>query len=232
MDKGDLLVNIELNVVQGRRDRDDEGLDEDLVGIPGVSELVKTALDEGVEAKEIVLGALSKGMDEVGERYETGEYFLPDMLTAAEAVCRAMEILEPLLANDGIKPKGKVIMATVKGDLHDIGKNIVGLMLKGAGYEVLDLGSDVDTQKIVEAVKESDPDVLGLSALLTTTMAEMAETIEELRTDGIRKDLKIMVGGAPLSAQFAEDIGADAYGKDAISAVRIADELMSQIKKR
>jgi len=232
MDNNDLLAKIELNVVQGRRDSEDEGLDEDLTGTPGVSELVRIALDEGIGAKEIVIGALSRGMDKVGEIYESGEYFLPDMLTAAETVGVAMEILEPLLANDGIEPKGKVAMATVKGDLHDIGKNIVGLMLKGAGYEVLDLGSDVDAPEIMMAAKEFGPDILGLSALLTTTMAEMAETIEQLKKDGIRKDIKIMVGGAPLSAQFAEEIGADAYGKDAISAVKIADELLSQAKQR
>jgi 5-methyltetrahydrofolate--homocysteine methyltransferase len=228
MSKSELLTQIELNVLQGRRNSEDEGLDEGLDGTPGVSELVQQALEEGVEAKEILLGSLTSGMDKVGEKYQCGDYFLPDMLTAAEAVGAAMEILEPQLLNEGVKPKGKAVLATVKGDLHDIGKNIVVLMLKGAGYEVIDLGSDVDAEEIVKAVKDSEPDILGLSALLTTTMEEMGKTIEELKAGGCRDRVKIMVGGAPLSADFAEQIGADAYGKDAIYAVKIADGFLQE----
>lgn len=223
MGKDDLLAKIELNVLQGRRNSSDEGLGEELTGTPGVSELVGEALEQGIEAREILLGALSSGMDKVGEKYESGEYFLPDMLTAAEAVGVAMDILEPYLLDSGVGPKGKVVLATVKGDLHDIGKNIVGLMLRGAGYKVLDLGSDVDSPEIVQGVKSAGAGMLGLSALLTTTMVEMSKVIEQLTEEGIRDNVKVMVGGAPLSPQFGEEIGADAYGKDAIEAVRIAD---------
>ncbi|MBN2025383.1 MAG: corrinoid protein [Actinobacteria bacterium] len=225
MGKEELLAKIEENVLQGRRDSEDEGLDEGLEGTPGVVELVQQSLEEGIEAKEILLGALSSGMDKVGEKYESGEYFLPDMLTAAEAVGAAMDILEPRLLDAGMESKGKVLLATVKGDLHDIGKNIVGLMLRGAGYEVLDLGADVDGNKILEKVRDAAPDILGLSALLTTTMLEMKEVIDALESEGLRGDVKVMVGGAPLTPQFAEKIGADAYGKDAIAAVRLADSL-------
>jgi 5-methyltetrahydrofolate--homocysteine methyltransferase len=223
MDKDSLLAKIEINVLQGRRNSKDEGLSEELTGTPGVSELVEEALEGGIEAREILLGALSSGMDRVGEKYESGEYFLPDMLTAAEAVGTAMEILEPYLLSSGVEPKGRVVLATVKGDLHDIGKNIVGLMLRGAGYDVLDLGSDVDGPEIVKQVKSAGAGILGLSALLTTTMVEMSKIIEELSREGIREKVKIMVGGAPLSPGFGEEIGADAYGKDAIAAVKIAD---------
>lgn len=226
MEREQLLEKIEENVLQGRRDSEDDGIDEELAGTPGVVELVRQSLEEGIEAKEILLGALSSGMDKVGEKYESGEYFLPDMLTAAEAVGAAMDILEPHLLDAGMEAKGKVLLATVKGDLHDIGKNIVGLMLRGAGYEVQDLGADVDGSEILQKVKEARPDILGLSALLTTTMLEMKGVIGELESEGLRGDIKVMVGGAPLTPQFAEKIGADAYGKDAIAAVKLADSLL------
>ncbi|MDY6796860.1 MAG: corrinoid protein [Actinomycetota bacterium] len=227
MGKDELLARIEINVIQGRRNGEDEGLDEDLAGTPGVSELVEQALEEGIKAKNILLGALSTGMNQVGDKYESGEYFLPDMLTAAEAVGAAMEILEPHLLSSGVESKGRVVLATVKGDLHDIGKNIVGLMLKGAGYDVVDLGADVDSGMIIEELKRNDSDLLGLSALLTTTMAEMGKVLGDLDREGMRDGIRIMVGGAPLSEQFAEEIGADAYGRDAIAAVKIADSLVS-----
>ncbi len=226
MEREQLLEKIEENVLQGRRDSEDDGIDEELAGTPGVVELVRQSLEEGIEAKEILLGALSSGMDKVGEKYESGEYFLPDMLTAAEAVGAAMDILEPHLLDAGMEAKGKVLLATVKGDLHDIGKNIVGLMLRGAGYEVQDLGADVDGSEILQKVKEARPDILGLSALLTTTMLEMKGVIGELVSEGLRDDVKVLVGGAPLTPQFAEKIGADAYGKDAIAAVKLADSLV------
>jgi len=226
MDREQLLEKIEENVLQGRRDSEDDGIDEELAGTPGVVELVKQSLEEGIEAKDILLGALSSGMDKVGEKYESGEYFLPDMLTAAEAVGSAMDILEPHLLDAGMESKGKVLLATVKGDLHDIGKNIVGLMLRGAGYEVVDLGADVAGSDILEKVREAKPNILGLSALLTTTMLEMKGVIGELESEGLRGDVKVMVGGAPLTPQFAEKIGADAYGKDAIAAVKLADSLV------
>jgi methylmalonyl-CoA mutase cobalamin-binding domain/chain len=163
-------------------------------------------------------------MEKVGERYEDGSYFLPDMLTAAEAVEAAMEVLEPHLLEAGVEPRGRVLLATVKGDMHDIGKNIVGLMLKGAGFVVVDLGNDVEPEEIARAVKENNVDMLGMSALLTTTMVRMGETIDELSNQGVRENISIMVGGAPLTPGFAEDIGADGYGKDAFEAIRLARE--------
>lgn len=223
MNKSELLSMIETNVLQGRVNSSDECLGGEPVGSPGVVELVEEALKQGMAANEILLGALSLGMEKVGQKYESGEYFLPDMLTSAEAVGAAMEILEPHLLDSGVEPKGKVVLATVKGDLHDIGKNIVGLLLKGAGYEVIDLGSDVDTPAIVDKVKSTGAGILGLSALLTTTMVEMPKVIEGLAREGIRENVKVIVGGAPLSQQYGEDIEADAYGRDAIEAVRIVD---------
>lgn len=228
MTNEDTLRKIEVNVIQGRRNADDEGLDEDLSGTPGVVELVRDALSEGIGAEEILINAITSGMRKVGERYEEGAYFLPDMLTAAEAVDAAMEILEPHLIEAGVEPKGRVILATVKGDLHDIGKNIVGLMLKGNGFEVIDMGSDVDTEEIVRSVEANEADMLGLSALLTTTMQKMGEAIDSLTEAGLRDDVKVMVGGAPISESFAGEIGADGYGKDAFEAVRLANSFASK----
>lgn len=223
MAEEDILEKIKLNVTQGRRNVDDEGLDEDLSGTPGVVELVEEALSKQIGAEEILVDAITSGMTKVGERYEEGVYFLPDMLTAAETVDAAMEILEPHLTEAGVEPKGRVVLATVKGDLHDIGKNIVGLMLKGNGFEVIDLGNDVDTERITECVKEKGPNILGLSALLTTTMQNMKEVIDLLADNGLREGVKVMVGGAPITVDFAEEIGADGYGKDAFDAIRLAD---------
>jgi 5-methyltetrahydrofolate--homocysteine methyltransferase len=227
MTEKEILEKIELNVMQGRRDGEDEGLDEDMAGTPGVAELVREALEDGISARKILLDSITSGMEEVGRKYEDGTYFLPDMLTAAEAVEAGMKILEPYLKQAGVEPKGKVIVATVKGDLHDIGKNIVGLMLKGAGYEVIDLGSDVEPERIASAVGEGGTDILGLSALLTTTMPSMEKTIGSLVGSGIRSEVKVMVGGAPVTAEFSKKIGADGYGRDAFEAVRLADRFVS-----
>ena len=228
MTREELLDRIKLNVIQGRRNREDEGLDEELTGTPGVVELVEEALNEGVEARVILVDAISSGMDTVGDRYEDGSYFLPDMLTAAEAVESAMEVLEPHLLEAGIEPSGRIVLATVKGDMHDIGKNIVGLMMKGAGFEVVDLGNDVEPGEIVRAVRTDTFDLLGMSALLTTTMVRMGETIDELVNQGVREEISVIVGGAPLTPDFALDIGADGYGKDAFEAVRLAREFTAK----
>jgi len=224
----ELLARIELNVLQGRRNSEDEGTDEELTGTPGVVELVEEALNGDVGAREILVEAISSGMEKVGERYEEGSYFLPDMLTAAEAVEAAMEVLEPHLIEAGVEPRGRIVLATVKGDMHDIGKNIVGLMLKGDGFVVTDLGNDVGPGEIVSAVKDKNPDLLGMSALLTTTMVRMGETIDELVSQGVREEVSVMVGGAPLTPGFAQEIGADGYGKDAFEAVRLARELAAK----
>lgn len=221
MDEKELLEKIAFNVIQGRVESEDEGIDQGLEGQPGVTELVEQALEENIDAKRIVLEGLSGPMDVVGEKYEKGEYLIPDMLASAECVGAAMEILGPHLTKAGVESKGKFIIATVAGDLHDIGKNIVAIMLKGAGYEVVDLGNNVPTQRIVDSVKETGAPYLGLSALLTTTMRVMSDVIEGLNEAGIRDKVKILIGGAPTSSEFAKEIGADTYCPDAFTAVDI-----------
>ena len=221
MDREEFIEKIEYNVIQGRVEAEDEGYDEGLEGQPGVTELVEEGLDKGVDPKSIVLGGLSKAMDVVGAKFEQGEYLIPDMLASAECVGAAMDILGPHLAQAGVESKGKFVIATVAGDLHDIGKNIVAIMLKGAGYEVIDLGSDVASDRIVEAVKEHQAPFLGLSALLTTTMRVMGEVTDKLKEAGVRQGLKVLIGGAPTSPEFADQIGADAHCRDAFQAIDI-----------
>jgi len=166
----------------------------------------------------------------VGQKFEAKEYYIPDMLASAEAVGVAMEILEPYLIRSGIKAKGRIIVATVKGDLHDIGKNIVSILLRGAGYTVKDLGNDTDPQVIVNAVREWQPQFLGLSALLTSTMIHMKDTIQALTESGLRDQVKVIIGGAPVSEEFAQSIGADGYGADGFQAVRVVDALNTGAK--
>lgn len=224
----DILEQVKQNVIQGRMNREDEGFAEGMAGQPGVTELVQQALDEGLDPRHIVIEGLTEGMKVVGEKFEAKEYFIPDMLASAETVGAAMDILAPHLARSGVATKGKVLMATVKGDLHDIGKNIVSIILKGAGYEVTDLGADVGPEQIVAVVREEKPDLLGLSALLTTTMVAMKETIDSLTQAGLRDKIKVIIGGAPTSAEFAAEIGADGYGVDAFHAVRVVEELQQE----
>ena len=218
-----LIDSIRENVIQGRVTREDEGLDEGMVGQPGVTELVEEALTKNMDVASIINDGLTGGMDIVGQKFESGEYYIPDMLASAEAVGAAMEILEPHLAKSGIKSKGKIIVATVQGDLHDIGKNIVTILLRGAGYTVKDLGNDIDPQTIVEAVKEEKPDYLGLSALLTSTMMHMEDTVKALVDSGLRDNIKIIIGGAPVSEEFADRIGADGYGADGFQAIALIE---------
>lgn len=225
--KNKLIEGIKENVLQGRRNKDDEGIEEDNIGEPGVAELVQEALDNGIDTKTILLEALSKGMELVGQKYETGEYFIPDMLSAAEAVEAGMAVMKPHLADEGSSEgKGKIIMATVKKDLHDIGKNLVSLMLKGAGFNVVDLGIDVPAARIVEAAEEENADLIGLSALLNTTMVNMEDVVRELEEKGLRDKIKVIIGGTPTSDDFAAEIGADGYGKDAFAAIRLAEKLI------
>ena len=223
----DTLKLIQENVVQGRVTQEDEGLDEGMVGQPGVSELVETALVQGISVQDIINKGLTAGMEIVGQKFDAKEYFIPDMLASAEAVGAAMEVLEPHMAESGIKPKGKIVVATVKGDLHDIGKNIVSILLRGAGYTVKDIGNDVEPQAIVDAVREEKPQFLGLSALLISTMIHMRDTIYALTESGLRDQVKIIVGGAPVSEEFAKSIGADGYGADGFDAVRVVEYLFS-----
>jgi 5-methyltetrahydrofolate--homocysteine methyltransferase len=224
----DIISQIQENVIQGRVNQDDEGLDEGLVGQPAVSELIDDALAEDLDVRDIINRGLSQGMKIVGQKFESGEFFIPDMLASAEAVGAAMEKLEPHLARSGIKAKGKVLVATVKGDLHDIGKNIVSILLRGTGYIVKDLGNDVEPQDIVNVVREERPQFLGLSALLTSTMASMETTIEALKESGLRDAVKVIVGGAPVTEEFARSIGADGYGADGFQAVELLESFTSR----
>jgi 5-methyltetrahydrofolate--homocysteine methyltransferase len=215
-----IVAKLKDNVIQGRKTQADEGIDEGFSGTPGVKELTEAAIEAKIAPDEIVSEALTAGMQVVGEKFEEKEYFIPDMLASAEAVEVAMDILKPLLADANMKPKGRFAIATVKGDIHDIGKNILAIMLKGAGYEVEDLGIDVSAEKIVDYVKNENPDFIGLSALLTTTMLEMEVVIEALKEASLRDKVKILIGGAAVSDEYAEEIGADAFCLDAFTAIR------------
>ena len=221
MDHQELIKKIAFNIVQGRVDAEDEGFDEGLEGQPAVTELVEKALETGVDPKTVVIDGLTRAMEIVGEKFEREEYLIPDMLASAECVGVAMDIMSPHLLKAGVENKGKFVIATVAGDLHDIGKNIVSIMLKGAAYEVIDLGADVPTTAIVQAVKENQASYLGLSALLTTTMRVMQEVIDKLKEEGIRDKVKVLIGGAPTSRAFADQIGADAHCRDAFEAIDV-----------
>jgi 5-methyltetrahydrofolate--homocysteine methyltransferase len=199
----DIIAKIRENVIQGRTTAEDEGMDESLTG-PGVTELVKQAIAEKIDLQTIIKEVLTGGMSEVGKKFEAGEYYIPDMLASAESVGAAMEILKPYLASSGVQSNGTVLMATVKGDLHDIGKNIVSVMLRGIGYTVTDLGNDIETDTIVEAVRDQQPQFLGLSALLTSTMQQMDTVIKALEAAKLRESVKVIVGGAPVSEEFAK----------------------------
>jgi 5-methyltetrahydrofolate--homocysteine methyltransferase len=183
------------------------------------------ALAEGVAAKTILHDGLIAGMDVIGGRFKKNEVYIPEVLIAARAMKSAMEILEPALAKAGVKPIGKFLLCTVQGDLHDIGKNLVGMMLKGAGFEVVDLGVDVAAEKIIEQAKSSGANLIGLSALLTTTMPAMEKIVTALKDAGV--DTPIMVGGAPVTQAYADKIGANGYAGDAASAVDIAKKLIA-----
>jgi len=216
----DIMATIKENVIQGRKTQGDVGIDDSLVGTPGVVELLEQALKSNVSPQLIITEGLTAGMKVVGQKFSTKEYFIPDMLASAEAVGAAMDILKPILESANVETKGKFAIATVNGDIHDIGKNIVAILLKGAGYQVIDLGIDVPTEKIVEFVKKEAPGYLGLSALLTSTMTEMGVVIKALEEDGVRSNVKVLIGGAPVSEEFAQEIGADAYCADGFAAVK------------
>lgn len=186
---------------------------------------VQRALDAGILPEQILKSGLISAMDEVGDRFEKGEFFVPEMLVAARAMQSAMNILRPSLMEVDIKSAGKVLIGTVKGDLHDIGKNLVSMMLEGAGFEIVDLGTDVSPERFASAAEEHSPDILGMSALLTTTMAEMENTLEALEEAGLRHGLKVMIGGAPITEAYAMEIGADGFAPDASRAVKLARRL-------
>ncbi|MGB6872712.1 MAG: corrinoid protein [Dehalococcoidia bacterium] len=219
----DIIATIKENVIQGRKTQEDVGIDDSLAGTPGVVELVQQALGKNISPQVIITDGLTAGMQVVGEKFSTKEYFIPDMLASAEAVGAAMDIMKPVLESANVKPKGKFAIVTVKGDIHDIGKNIVAILLKGSGYEVHDLGVDVPTEKVVEFVREEKPGYLGLSALLTTTMTEMGVVIKALEESKLRNSVKVLIGGAAVSEEFAQEIGADAYCVDAFDAVKVLE---------
>ena len=191
-----------------------------------VAELARKALDQGLSPEEILAGGLIAGMDEVGRDFKAGDLFVPEVLIAARAMQAGMDVLRPLLAESDVPSVGKYVIGTVAGDLHDIGKNLVRMMLEGAGFQVIDLGVDVKPEAFVAAVQEHRPQLMGMSALLTTTMPAMKSTIEALEEAGIRGGVKVMVGGAPVTAAYAERIGADAYAPDAATAVEVARRLV------
>jgi 5-methyltetrahydrofolate--homocysteine methyltransferase len=192
---------------------------------PAAKAGVEKALAAGVAAEVILKEGLIGAMAEVGRLFEENEYFVPEMLVSARAMQNGLAVIKPYLAESGAKPTGKAIVGTVKGDLHDIGKNLVAMMLEGAGFEVIDLGTDVTPEKFVKGVLEHKPQIVGMSALLTTTMPSMSTTVKALQEAGVRDQVKVMIGGAPLTDAFARQIGADGYAPDASSAVRMAKSL-------
>jgi len=194
--------------------------------VKGVKEGVASALAEGIDPKQILEEGMMSAMDIIGTKFKNNEIFVPEVLIAARAMNAGMEALKLKLVEAGVKPLGKMVIGTVKGDLHDIGKNMVRMMMEGAGFEVVDLGIDVSAEKFVEAVKEHQPEILGMSALLTTTMGEMKVVIDAITAAGLRDKVKIMVGGAPLTQSFADQIGADAYCKNAAEAASAAKQLV------
>ena len=188
--------------------------------------VTQEALAEGIAPLELITKYMVPAMDEVGRRFECEEYFVPELLLSARAMKGALELLRPLLAASGAQPAGRVVIGTVKGDLHDIGKNLVASMLEGGGFEVIDLGADVAPEKFIQAVQEKVAQIVALSALLTVTMPSMRKTIDALREAGVRDKVKVMVGGAPVTPQFAREIGADGYGENATAAVALARQFV------
>ncbi len=191
-----------------------------------VASLVQAAVDEGNSPADILDKGLVSGMNHVGQDFKNNVIYVPEVLIAARAMKAGMEILKPLLADSKVEPKGRVVIGTVKGDLHDIGKNLVGMMLEGAGYEVHDMGVDVSPQKFIEKVQEVSADAVGMSALLTTTMLAMRDTVQAFEQAGMRDKVKLMVGGAPVTQKWCDEIGADGYAPDAASAVDLVQQVM------
>ena len=209
----DILASIKENIIDGQHKK--------------VPAEVQQALADGIPAEKILNGAMLPAMAEVGQLFEDGEFFVPEMLVAARAMSAGMDILKPVLKQADVKAAGKVVIGTVQGDLHDIGKNLVGMMLEGAAFEVIDLGADVSPEQFVQAVKDNnDVKLVAMSALLTTTMPSMKNVIEALEKAGLRGQVKIMVGGAPLSDNYAKEIKADGFAPDANRAVALAKSLL------
>ncbi len=193
-----------------------------------VEELTKKALSEDISAEEILNNGLVAGMNIVSKKFKNNEIFIPEVLISAKSMYSGLGIIKPLLAEANVQSKGKVVIGTVKGDLHDIGKNIVAMLLQGAGFDVVDLGADVPKEKFLEFVKNERVDILGMSALLTTTMIYMKETIEALKNAGLRENVKVIIGGAPVTESYAAQIDADGYAPDAASAVDLTKRLLGE----
>jgi len=210
----EILSEISTAVIEGNLD-DMQGLTHD-------------ALEQGLDPKEILDNGLMPGMDHVGVEFKAGNMFVPEVLRSARAMHASMDILKPLLAESGVEMVGKLLVGTVKGDLHDIGKNLVAMMCEGAGFEIKDLGKDVTPEKFVEGVKEFEPHIVGMSALLTTTMRSMEHTIKALEEAGVRDKVKIMIGGAPVTQDFANQIGADGYASNAAAAADMAKQFVAK----
>jgi 5-methyltetrahydrofolate--homocysteine methyltransferase len=194
-----------------------------------MDELTADALDDGIDAETILNDGLMVGMNHVGAEFKAGNMFVPEVLRSAKAMKTSMVLLNPLLAASGAETVGKVLLGTVKGDLHDIGKNLVGMMCEGAGFEVMDLGTDVEPQQFLEAIKDFEPDIVGMSALLTTTMRAMGDTVKAFEEAGLRDQVKVMIGGAPVTHRFADDIGADGYAANAASAADLAKQFVGAL---
>ena len=207
-----LIQSIQENVINGQK--------------APVESLVRQALEAKLPPDEILNTGLIAAMKEVGARFEAGDFYVPEMLIAARAMQAGLAILKPHLVSGGIQSAGRVVIGTVKGDLHDIGKNLVSMMLEGAGFEIVDLGTDVPPEKFIAAIKENNAGLLGMSALLTTTMSNMKLVLTALKEAGVREQVKVMIGGAPVTESFAKEIGADGYAPDASRAVTLAKSLM------
>jgi 5-methyltetrahydrofolate--homocysteine methyltransferase len=193
--------------------------------------LSNVAIEQGIEPVEAIQAGFAKGMETVGNRFESGQLYLPEMMLAAQAMNAGIKVLRPHIAKEGSKSlqsSGKVALATIQGDMHDIGKNIVNLMMSTSGFDVIDLGKDVKVSNIIKEAKKADADIIGVSALMTTTMGYMPVLIDELSELGLRKDFKVMVGGAPVTPEWAEEIGCDGYAKDAVAAVKVARKLVGK----
>ena len=193
--------------------------------------LSNEAIRQGIEPVEAIQEGFAKGMETVGNRFESGQLYLPEMMLAAQAMNAGIRVLEPHIAKEGsksLKSSGRVVLATIQGDMHDIGKNIVNLIMSTSGFDVIDLGKDVKVSSIIKEAKKADADIIGVSALMTTTMGYMPVLIEELSELGMRQDFKVMVGGAPVTPEWAEEIGCDGYAKDAVAAVTVAKELIGK----
>lgn len=209
-----VLENLSTNLINGKADE--------------VKKFTEQALEEGISPRDVLNKGLLTGMTEVGRRFKNNEFYVPEVLIAARAMKAGMQILKPKLSETGVEPVAKVALGTVKGDLHDIGKNLVGMMLEGGGFEVVDLGVDVAPEKYVDAAKNQGVNVIGMSALLTTTMLNMKETVKALDDANLRDKVKVIIGGAPVTNSYADEIGADGYAADAATAVDVVNELLGK----